>query len=192
MKANKLPVKIVLTGGPGGGKTTALDLMSREFPTRATTVIEAATVLYGSGIPRAKTPESMRAVQLAIYNTQIALENLQSELNPGLVLLCDRGTCDGAAYWPTNGKDFFATLGTTRQEEYHRYDAVLFFETAAAGKLSIQGNNPYRVEDPEQAKKIDASLKSVWHDHPEFHFIKHTDSFFNKLQAAMDVIKRWL
>jgi adenylate kinase len=43
---------IVVTGGPGGGKTTALDLFQRELKTAVKIVPEAATLLFGHGLDR--------------------------------------------------------------------------------------------------------------------------------------------
>ena len=43
---------IVVTGGPGGGKTTALDLFQRELKTAVKVVPEAATMLFGHGLDR--------------------------------------------------------------------------------------------------------------------------------------------
>jgi dephospho-CoA kinase len=44
--------RIVLTGGPGGGKTTAADLFRREIGERVVVVPETATMLFAGGFPR--------------------------------------------------------------------------------------------------------------------------------------------
>jgi hypothetical protein len=36
------------------------------------------------------------------------------------VVLCDRGTVDGAAYWPDGEAEFWAQLGTSRELELSR------------------------------------------------------------------------
>ncbi len=46
--------RIVLTGGPGGGKTTAADLFRREIGDRVVIVPEAATILFQGGFPRSQ------------------------------------------------------------------------------------------------------------------------------------------
>ncbi len=46
------PFRVVLTGGPGGGKTTAADLLRREIGDRVIIVPEAATLLFSGGFPR--------------------------------------------------------------------------------------------------------------------------------------------
>ena len=54
-------LRIVLTGGPGGGKTTAADLFRRELGERVVVVPESATILFGGGFPRAgDRPRSSR------------------------------------------------------------------------------------------------------------------------------------
>lgn len=42
--------RVVLTGGPGGGKTTAADLDRREIGDEVVVVPEAATLLYFGGL----------------------------------------------------------------------------------------------------------------------------------------------
>jgi len=49
-------LRIVLTGGPGGGKTTAADLFRRELGERVVLVPESATLLFMGGFPRASDP----------------------------------------------------------------------------------------------------------------------------------------
>ena len=103
--------RIVLTGGPGGGKTTAADLFRREIGERVVIVPEAATLLFTGGFPRAGTPLGIHAVQRAVYHVQRNLEDTQAALFPGRILLCDRGTVDGAAYWPDESHHFFQAVG---------------------------------------------------------------------------------
>lgn len=56
------------------------------------------------------------ALQKAIYSVQIALEDVQKATYPDRMFLCDRGSCDGAAYWPEGPEDFFKQMGTTEEE----------------------------------------------------------------------------
>ena len=60
--------RVVLTGGPGGGKTTAADLFRREIGERVVIVPEAATLLFAGGFPRPQDPAAQRAVQRAIFH----------------------------------------------------------------------------------------------------------------------------
>jgi len=178
--------RIVLTGGPGGGKTTAADLFRREIGEKVVIVPETATMLFTGGFPRAGEPKARAATQRAIFHAQVALEDIQGALFPGRVLLCDRGTIDGAAFWPEEAtQGFFDILGTSLGEQLTRYDAVLFFESAAVGDISIEGGNPARTESNEEARHLDMRLRELWSAHPAFHFVPHSASFFAKLRDGL-------
>ncbi len=182
-------IRIALTGGPGGGKTTAADLFRREIGERVVVVPEAATLLFAGGFPRSDAPGAVRAAQRAIYHVQRNLEDVQSARFPGRILLCDRGTVDGAAYWPEAAEDWFTHMSTTLEQELARYDAVIFFETAAVGGMSIEGGNPVRVEDLDTAIALDDRLRSLWSRHPRFVLVPHNPSFFKKLTFGLASIE---
>ncbi len=185
--------RIVLTGGPGGGKTTAADLMRREVGDRIVIVPEAATMLFSGGFPRPEAHHAKRSAQSAIYHVQRNLEDIHSASYPDRILLCDRGTLDSSVYWPEDGNgDFFESLHTTVEKELARYDAVIFFETAAVGHFSIEGGNPTRTESLEEAVEIDRQLQKVWGLHPQFNLIRHEKSFLKKLQIAIANLTRFL
>jgi len=178
--------RIVLTGGPGGGKSTAADLFRREIGEKIVIVPETATMLFTGGFPRVGEAKARAATQLAIFHAQVALEDIQGALYPGRVLLCDRGTIDGAAFWPESAPaGFFETLHTSLDEELRRYDAVIFFESAAVGDISIEGGNPARTETNEEARHLDLRLRELWSEHPSFYFVPHSASFFAKLQDGL-------
>jgi predicted ATPase len=181
--------RIVLTGGPGGGKTTAADLLRRELGSRVVIVPEAATILFAGGFPRSEQWDANRAAQSAIYHVQRNLEDVQSALFPERVLLCDRGTVDGAAYWYDGEEAFFHCVGSTLDAELARYDAVVFFETAAVAGLSIEGGNPVRNETLSQAVALDARLRKLWQRHPRFTLIPHSNSFLKKIVGALGVLE---
>jgi predicted ATPase len=181
--------RIVLTGGPGGGKTTAADLYRREIGDLAVLVPEAATLLFQGGLPRANEPAAACAAQSAIFHVQRSLEIIQSSLYPDRILICDRGTIDGAAYWPEGDGDFFERMGTTLEAEYERYDAVIFFETAAVGGLSIEGGNPTRIESNREAIEVDHRLRNLWSGHPHFIFVPHNSSFFKKIMFGLAAVE---
>ena len=183
------PLRIVLTGGPGGGKTTAADLFRREIGDRAALVPEAATLLYAGGFPRPADPEGRRALQRAIYHVQSNLEDVVARRFPERILLCDRGTLDGAAYWPDGDGAFFDAVGSTEARELARYDAVIFFETAAAGGGSIEGNNPTRIETATEAIAIDRALQAAWARHPRFTLVRHERSFLAKIMRGLGAIE---
>ena len=181
--------RIVLTGGPGGGKTTAADLFRREIGDRVVVVPEAATLLFSGGFPRVTEAHARRAAQSAIYHVQKNLEDVQSARFPERILLCDRGTVDGAAYWPDDPAGFFDAVGTTEAEALARYDAVIFFESAAVGGMAFEGGNPTRIESMEEALHLDRRLHAIWSKHPRFVVVRHNPSFFKKITFGLTALE---
>jgi predicted ATPase len=181
--------RLVLTGGPGGGKTTAADLFRRELGERVVIVPESATILFAGGFPRSELVEARRAAQTAVFHVQRNLEEVQSSLFPDRILLCDRGTIDGAAYWPKGGLDYFEAMGTTFEAELGRYDAVVFFETAAIAGASIEGGNPVRNETANEAIELDRRLRELWAHHPRFLLVPHTSSFLHKITTGLALLE---
>jgi hypothetical protein len=109
---------------------------------------------------------------------------------PDRILLCDRGTIDGAAYWPNDhSPSFFEAVGTTHDDELDRYDAVLFFESAAVGGISIEGGNPVRNESLARAVELDATLRALWSKHPRFVLVPHDVSFMKKIVHGLEALE---
>lgn len=183
------PLRIVLTGGPGGGKTTAADLFRREIGERVVIVPESATTLFSGGFPRVVEADARRSIQRAIFEVQRSLEDIQAALFPDRILLCDRGTVDGAAYWPDGAEGFFAEMGTTHEAELARYDVVLFFQTASVAGEEIEGGNRYRVESADEASALDHRLRVLWSAHPEFHLVPHNPSFLRKITTGLAILE---
>ncbi len=181
--------RIALTGGPGGGKTTAADLFRRELGERVVIVPESATILFGGGFPRYDEPDARRAAQSAIFHVQRNVEDVQSTRYPDRVLLCDRGTIDGAAYWPSGPESYFKAMNTTLELELARYDAVVFFETAAIAGIAIEGGNAIRRETLSEASELDRRLRELWQQHPRFWLVPHSTSFFQKITSALGILQ---
>ncbi len=181
--------RIALTGGPGGGKTTAADLFQREIGEGVVVVPEAASMLFSGGFPRVEEPMAVRAVQRAIYHLQRNLEDVQAARYPGRILVCDRGTVDGAAYWPDGDGGFFDAMSSRLEAELARYDAVIFFQTSAVSGRSTTSNNPNRIEGAEEACALDDRLRALWSQHPRFVLVPHNASFFKKITFGLAAIE---
>src|SRR5881394_233790 len=146
--------RIVLTGGPGAGKTVISRLIAERHPHHFALVPEAATQVYDALQTRWDLLDlpGRRDVQRKIYRLQVDQEDRTAAANPTKALLLDRGTIDGAAYWPEGPEDFWRDVGTTHADELKRYDAVILLETSAAvGLYDGDATNFCRFEDPASA-----------------------------------------
>jgi predicted ATPase len=189
MNISNIKKRIVLTGGPGGGKTTALDLIRREFSGKIASVPEAATMIFSGGIERSSDMQVLKAQQTAIYHLQKNLEDIQRATHPECLILCDRGSLDGLAYWPGEQSDFFQKMNTSIEEEFARYDAVIFFETAAKSGESIKSNNPIRNESEQAAIELDQKLQNVWSKHPNYNLVSSSESFIKKVMFGIMTVE---
>jgi hypothetical protein len=190
MNSQEITCKIVVTGGPGGGKTTALDLFQRELATKVKIVPEAASLLFKCGLSREVELERRKIFQQSIYKMQITLEEIFHHTYQDRVLICDRGTLDGLVYWPNSEKSYFDAISSNIQNELNRYRAVIFFQTAAAYKEDVKSNNPFRTEDEKLATELDLKLKNVWEKHPNFHYIPANFSFMSKITDGLNTIHK--
>ena len=142
------PKRIVLTGGPGAGKTAVLELIRHAFCEHVVVLPEAAGLLFSGGFPRGAHGVRQRALQRAIYYVQRELELSATAAQPAIIL-CDRGTIDGTAYWP-GPDDLWTSVGSTLDTELARYDAVIHLRTPPAS--AYNHDNPLRLESAAEAR----------------------------------------
>jgi predicted ATPase len=183
------PRLVVLTGGPGAGKTAVLEAVQHELCEHVLVLPETASILFGGGFPRHDTDAGCRAAQRAIYHVQVELERMALEERRVAVILCDRGTVDGAAYWPGAPESYWSELGTTREAELARYAAVIHLRTPSADG-GYDHKNPVRTETAEQAALRDARIAEAWSAHPKRVVIESQATFLDKLAAAISALRR--
>ncbi|MGE5182099.1 MAG: ATP-binding protein [Acidobacteriota bacterium] len=179
------PRRIVLTGGPGAGKTAVLELIRRSLCNHVRVLPESAGIIFGGGFPRATSLEPMRAAQRAIFYVQRELE-ATAEPPDVAIALCDRGTIDSLAYWPGPG-DMLAALGTTLDEQYARYHAVIHLRVPPAAQYTHA--NPLRIETAAEAAVIDARIAEVWAKHPRRFEVPASDNFLEKATHAIAIVR---
>lgn len=173
--------RIVLTGGPCGGKTTAMRYLQERLPQagiKPVVVPELATLLFSSGI-RWKDVEHHEAsafrFQVNMILTQIMNEDaifrfISSVPERKKVMICDRGTVDNMVYardeWHEDILSQVGTLGFLKR----RYDGIIHLNTLARGEGYVL-DNPARYEDREMAIMMDDRTFDMWSRGP---FVPHT------------------
>lgn len=164
---------VVLTGGPGGGKTTLIEELARDpaWAGHFVALPEAISLVRWLNI----SPRE-RLFQRAMVHLQMALEDglcRALENGPPCLILCHRGSLDPLAYWLDRGwsEDEFFTFTKTRWEDhYQRYAAVLHLVTAADGAPWAYRHWPeaHRPETMGDAIRLDRLLEQVWYRHPRY------------------------
>jgi predicted ATPase len=170
--------RVVLTGCPGGGKTAILELIRRSFCPHVKVLPEDASVVVGGGFPRQDDPDYLCSAQRAIYHAQRELEVIGHHYG-GAIVLCDRGTLDGLAYWPRPVDKFWSSLRTTLALELARYDAVIHLRTPATDH-GYNYQNPLRTESASTAAAIDVRIADAWALHPRRFMVESTPDFLDK------------
>lgn len=179
---------IALTGGPGAGKTAALELAQRMLCEHVAILPEAAGVVFGGGFPRHDTRPGLEAAQRAIFHVQREMERLVVEERRVAVALCDRGTIDGLAYWPGDERELWSAVGSDRTTELARYAAVIHLRTPGA-EQGYDYSNALRIESPEEAVRIDARIHALWAEHPHRAVIGPADDFLEKMRIVLSRVR---
>lgn len=181
------PKLVVVTGGPGAGKTALLEVAQRQFCHHVVVLPEVASMLWKGGFPRRDHTPARRAAQRAIVRVQIELQRMTIEDGSPALVLCDRGTLDGLAYWPGTADEYFEELGTSRARELARYAAVLHLRppTRENGYLSTV----LRTESAEQAASIDRKIEEAWSAHPRRTIIESEADFLVKLRRTLEFVR---
>lgn len=178
--------RIVLTGGPGAGKTAVLELIRQAFCVHVQVLPEAAGVIFGGGFPRGESLTHRQAAQRAIFYVQREVEAAADSTDAAIVL-CDRGTVDGSAYWP--GPDsLWPAVGTTLEEELARYDAVIHLRTPAL-ENGYNHQNPLRIETAREAAVLDERIAEAWSRHPRRFVVDAAADFVAKAAEALRVLR---
>ncbi len=183
--------KIVITGGPGSGKTVITAAVAAERPDTFVLVPEAATQVYTQLQTRWDKLDlaGRHDAQRRMYRLQLDQESRLADAHPDKTLLLDRGTVDGSAYWPEGPEAFWRDIRTTRAAELARYYAVILLETCATLGLYDGANSNFcRFEDAAAAVRSSEQLKQLWADHPH---VVYVDSYPN-LDDKIDAVRRAL
>ncbi len=184
--------RIVITGGPGAGKTVITRAIAEAQPDRFVAVPEAATQVYHLLNTRWDKLDlaGRHDAQRRMYRLQVEQEDRTARERPDKILLLDRGTVDGAAYWPEGPENFWSDVATTHARELARYDAVIILETCAAiGLYDNDASNPVRFEDPAGAIEAGKRLVELWSGHRGIHHVSACEILEDKIAAVEEILR---
>ena len=194
--------KIVITGGPCAGKTTAMSWIQNMFTDLGYHVIfipECATELINAGIS-AKTCKNVESFQNALMKLQIEREIIYEKAakaikNDKVLIVCDRGIMDSKAF--LTDLQFSSILSELNKNEIElrdNYDAVFHLVSAAKGaeEFYTLENNTARTETIEEAILVDDNLINAWNGHPHFRIIDNSTNFDNKMKKLLKEISHFL
>ncbi len=191
--------KIVLTGGPGAGKSGVMKKVIEAFGDRIHCVPEVATIIMGQvgARPPVDDPVALRTFQRTMTEVQRLFEAVSANqaAAQGKILLMDRGTLDNAAYLKGHLAEFERIIGTTRAAEAAVYDLVICLDAPSREVFEAnKSNNPDRLETPEQAVALADLTVSAWAGHPNLRFIpdRGTVTWEQKCSAVLEAIRTFL
>ena len=194
--------KIVITGGPCAGKTTAMSWIQRHFEKKGYTVLfvpETATELITGGVApwTCGTNADYQLCQMELQLKKEELFERAAATMPAqkVLIVCDRGTLDNKAYM--NREEFKQVLdkmGSNEVELRDRYDAIFHLVSAAKGaeQFYTTENNAARTETVEQAAALDDRVIAAWTGHPHLRIIDNATEFENKLKRLIKEISTFL
>ncbi len=187
--------KIVLSGGPSGGKSKSIKRLIPELKKYGYTVypvFESAEEILNNGFDRSK---SVYEFQKAIAENQLKVEaELEKTIdNKNSVIICDRGLMDARVYLSDEDFDKFkAELNLSDTDLRDRYDAVFHRDSTSNSNSAAYKQKGIRIENKSEAQKINELSLKAWCGNPHYRFIPVKESFEEKFDILIKEIKHFL
>lgn len=201
--------RIVLTGGPCAGKTTALVRVIEHFSSlgyKVFTIPEVPTMFTQAGMDYLTENKAFfYEGEKATLEIQLALEDkfmrMAETCEEPTVIVCDRGAMDISAYMrPEMWEEITRAVGTSTAElRDTRYDAVLHLVSAADGaeQFYTTSNNASRNEKADEkglqiARMLDKRVIEAWTGHSHLRVINNHEDFDAKINRVLKEISNVL
>ncbi len=189
--------KVVLTGGPCSGKSTAISKIVEfinSLGIKTISVPEAATELKSNGVvlENFKNPSLFQSfiIEKILFNENFFMKALKSGKNikkTGGLLICDRGIHDCLAY---ANKEFIKKILSKEHklnlemEFTSRYDMVICLSVAPE-KYYTTANNDAREENYQEACRLGKKTVMAWVGHPNLILVDNNYNNFNEKVNAV-------
>lgn len=193
--------KIVITGGPAAGKTTALERLPKDLAEFGWTVLcvpETPTELITGGVApwTIRTYYEYQILQMDLHRKQeevfdTAAEILSSDAGDQILIICDRGQFDCRAYMSDmEWKSALETLNIDEDELRDSYEAVFHLQSVAVDypDLYHPDTNLSRCEPVDEAQLVESRTVKAWDDHPNRIMIPDSIEFEYKYQKLLGEI----
>ena len=190
--------KIVITGGPCAGKSTAMSRIQKELGQlgyKVFFIAESATELITSGISPLSPNFQTHLMQYQLGKEKVYEEVAKDLKDEKVIIVLDRGAIDNKIYM--TDEEFAKVLKEINLSEVElrdNYDAVFHLVTAAKGAREFYtlDNNPARYETPDEAAEKDDKLINAWTGHPHFRVIDNSTDFDTKIKRLIREITSFL
>ncbi|XP_033627670.1 TRPL translocation defect protein 14-like isoform X1 [Asterias rubens] len=201
MEKERKVYKVVLTGGPCGGKTTGQAHVRTFFENlgyKVYMVPETATHLLSGGVKFPElSEEEAYTFQVNLLKTMLQTEDtfftLAETCKKKCLIICDRGAMDATAYLPEGKWDAMRQQYGFDNVDLRdkRYDQVIHMQSAAIGADEFYNGsqgNATRSESCAFAVKVDNMTKQAWVGHPYFDIIDNSTDFEAKIKRMITAI----
>ena len=198
-----LALKICLTGGPCGGKSTALSKIEQTLTDKGYKVFvieETATRYINAGIkPFGDDAISRLEFENMILKVQIteeqAFERTANLLDKKCIILCDRGIFDIKSFISNEEFDYLLNKNNlSKIKLMDSYNMVINLNTVAKGKpeLYTLDNNTARSEGVKEAIIRDDKCLDAWSFHQNLKIIDNSTNFEEKIDKVINEINNYL
>ncbi|XP_011208775.1 TRPL translocation defect protein 14 isoform X4 [Bactrocera dorsalis] len=198
--SKKRVYKVVLTGGPCGGKTTGQSRLCTFFENlgwKVFRVPETATVLLSGGVKFSDlTDKEAFKFQENLIRTMIQIENTYFELGQSslrdCLIICDRGVMDASAYISKEKWEKMMSANNWNPIELrdNRYHQILHLVSAANGAEDFYTTEDHacRSEGVDMARDLDYKSAAAWVGHPYFDVIDNSTNFETKMNRLIEAV----
>lgn len=194
--------KIVITGGPCAGKSTAMSWVQNAFTQMGYSVLfipETATELITAGVAPwtcgTNSDYQQCQMRLQLEKEKIFERASRTMKNDKILIVCDRGALDNKAYMTSlEFSCILDAIGSNEVSLRDNYDAVFHLVTAAKGaeEFYTTANNQARTETVEQAAELDDKIIAAWTGHPHLRVVDNSTNFEDKMRKLIAEISSFL
>ncbi|KAF7288042.1 TRPL translocation defect 14 [Rhynchophorus ferrugineus] len=196
----RIAYRLVLTGGPCGGKTTGQARLSTFFENlgwKVFRVPETASVLLSGGVKFSDLSEEEGVIfQENLLKTMLQIEDTFFELartsRRNCLIICDRGAMDASAFiskekWENIMKD---NSWNSIELRDNRYNQIIHMVSAAKGAEDYYTTEDHscRSEGVEMARELDTKAAASWVGHPYFDVIDNSTDFEGKIRRMIGAV----